>query len=127
MTPTPIRFAAAFVALLGAAAVIAIVAPRDGVGQEAKQVANAGTQAPGALHCIGCHGGPDTDQYRAYADRSELRTDFVRLDEQRTWKTNDLHSQAFLNIQPVETSATSGNLAWRIQESLRRSPTRDNK
>ncbi|HEX3147615.1 MAG TPA: multiheme c-type cytochrome [Gemmataceae bacterium] len=118
MTPTRTRWLAG-IAACGALAFAALLLPGgDGYAQAPK--APAGASEPlSALHCIGCHGGPDTPAYKAYAQ--EKRTDFVLLTEYPTWHDRDLHALAFENITPNEKGGPDGkgNLAWTMQETLK--------
>jgi hypothetical protein len=110
MTPTRIRTLAAGISIAAlTAALVAFPEPR-GAAQEPKA---ARSEPLSALHCIGCHGGPESPAYKAYAQ--EKRTEFVRLDEYPIWHDQDLHAVAFEHLTPKP-----GTLAGRMQDVLKR-------
>lgn len=128
MTPLIVRLGTLFVG--GVAAIAVVLTPgRESVGQVAKAPAAAGPTTYSAIHCIGCHGGPDTPSYRAYmADNINRPTEFCKLTEHSTWNSDDLHSLAYENIRPrFDDRGEPLNLAGRMQIVLARSPDRKDK
>ena len=77
-----------------------------------------------ADHCANCHAGPLNEEeeranpqgFRGYQRYKQQGVhEFIRLNENRIWETDDLHSQAYANIDPTK----SGNeLAARMQRVL---------
>jgi hypothetical protein len=115
MKPTAARFAVALVSCGLLLAFGLVSDPTSGRGQEAKAAPVADSYS--AIHCIGCHGGPDTPAYKAYADDKKNRpTEFVRLTEYHTWHDEDLHAKAFANIELKE--GDSSGLAMQMQKVL---------
>ena len=129
MRPLLVRLLAA-TALSGALlTAIAWVEGPDGRAQEPKQAAaKSSAESLSAIHCIGCHGGPDTPAYKAYSQKEgdkPPRTDFILLTEYHTWKNDDIHSEAHKNIEPkVSADGKATNLAGKMQEILSKSPAR---
>lgn len=132
MKPTLVRTCAA-VALTGAlVGAPALSGGPDGYAQEKAAPKPAVPAEPlGVLHCIGCHGGPDTPAYAEYSKTDGdkgARTDFVTLTEYHAWRHEDLHTRAFENIKPKYGPGSAPlNLATRMEEVLRESPSRKGK
>jgi Cytochrome c554 and c-prime len=125
MKPTPLHIAAAVALSPILLLSMSFFDLPSGHGQEPK-AATPG-DAYSAIHCIGCHGGPDTPAYKAYSeDKKNNPTQFVRLTEYHTWHDDDLHAKAFANIEPKEKDGPAGesNLAWRMQQVLAGSSNR---
>ena len=118
MKPRVLRFGIPLIIAAGCGlAIFWSEAPTQGQVVPAKAAAEARSKPLSALNCIGCHSGPDSEAYKAYA--KEGRTDFIRLDEYRLWHEQDLHSRAFVNIVPNEKGLDGKtNLAWKMQEVL---------
>ena len=112
MTPKLPRHLAAAALLTALAAAVVFLPGSRGTAQEPKPAAAGRSEPLSALHCIGCHGGPDSPAYKAYA--REKRTEFVRLDEYPTWHDHDLHALAYEHITP-----RAGTLAGTMQEILK--------
>lgn len=92
-----------------ALAVLAGVALLDGPTGRGQPAPAAAVYGP--TQCIGCHGGPDTPAYKAY--EKDGTTNFVLMTEYQTWHSQDLHAQAFANIEPK-----AGSLAGVMQSAL---------
>jgi Cytochrome c554 and c-prime len=114
MTPTHTRSLAATTGFASLMSALVLFSDPRGVAQEPKATAS---EPLSALHCIGCHSGPDSQAHRAYA--AEGRTDFVRLDEYSTWHDRDLHAEAYEHITPKGGPDGTGNLAWTMQNTLK--------
>jgi len=133
MKPFLVRFLAATAVSGALLTTIAWLDGPEGTAQEPKQPAVKGNaESLSAIHCIGCHGGPDTPAYKAYSQKEEdglARTDFILLTEHNTWEQNDIHSEAHKNIIPkLSADGKPENIAGKMQKILSKSPTRvDNK
>jgi len=129
MKPFFVRMFAALAISASLLASIAWIEGPQGNAQEPKQPAvNGNFESLSAIHCIGCHGGPDTPAYKAYSQKEGARpprTDFILLTEYHTWKNDDIHSEAHKNIEPkLSADGKPANLAGKMQEILSKSPAR---
>ena len=94
-------------------------------GQPVPPKANAPVlrESFGTQSCRGCHE-CEGDTLRSYNEKDangNIPAKFVRLDESRTWREQDLHSKAFENID----STKEGNkLAKQMQRTLSQEPHR---
>ena len=77
MKSSIVRISAAL-AVSGGLLVAASVLTRSTSHAQAPREPAAVGASYSAIHCIGCHGGPDTPAYKAYAQEKNPPTDFVR-------------------------------------------------
>ncbi|WP_020471594.1 multiheme c-type cytochrome [Zavarzinella formosa] len=78
------------------------------------------------IQCVGCHGIEEGSlAYQEYAKRDwggtkAKVTQFVKLNEFVTWSKQDMHSQAFRRINPVDPEDGKPNpIAAKMQENLK--------